>query len=431
MIWDARYECMGREEMRSLQLSRLKEIVTRVYERVPFYRHLFEARGIKPSDLQKLEDICKFPFTVKTDLRDQYPYGMFAVPLKQVVRLHASSGTTGKPIVVGYTKKDLDTWSECIARMVTLAGVTDEDVAQVTFGYGLFTGAFGLHYGLERVGASVVPTSSGNSEKQIMLMQDFGTTVLVGTPSYCLHLSEVAVEMGVDTATLPLRLGLFGAEAWSEKMRAELERAWGIKASDNYGLSEVMGPGTSGECEYNNGMHIAEDHFLFEVIDPETGEPLDYGQEGEVVITTLTKEAIPLVRYRTRDISVLNTGPCACGRTTMRMRKVTGRTDDMLIISGTNVFPSQIESVLISIEGISPHYQIIVGKKGFLDYLEVQVELTQEMFTGQFRDLEVLEDRVRRRLSSVLSLTAKVRLLEPKSLERSMGKAKRVIDNRP
>jgi len=431
MIWDARYECMGREEMRSLQLSRLKEIVTRVYERVPFYRHLFEARGIKPSDLQKLEDICKFPFTVKTDLRDQYPYGMFAVPLKQVVRLHASSGTTGKPIVVGYTKKDLDTWSECIARMVTLAGVTDEDVAQVTFGYGLFTGAFGLHYGLERVGASVVPTSSGNSEKQIMLMQDFGTTVLVGTPSYCLHLSEVAVEMGVDTATLPLRLGLFGAEAWSEKMRAELERAWGIKASDNYGLSEVMGPETSGECEYNNGMHIAEDHFLFEVIDPETGEPLDYGQEGEVVITTLTKEAIPLVRYRTRDISVLNTGPCACGRTTMRMRKVTGRTDDMLIISGTNVFPSQIESVLISIEGISPHYQIIVGKKGFLDYLEVQVELTQEMFTGQFRDLEVLEDRVRRRLSSVLSLTAKVRLLEPKSLERSMGKAKRVIDNRP
>lgn len=430
MIWNPRYECMDREEMRALQLERLKETLARVYERVPFYRERLDACGIKPSDLKKPEDIRSLPFTTKNDLRDNYPYSMFAVPLKQVVRLHASSGTTGKPIVVGYTRNDLDVWSECIARIVTMAGVTDEDVAQVTFGYGLFTGAFGLHYGLEKVGATVIPASSGNSQKHIMLMQDFGTTALIGTPSYCLHLAEVAVEMGIDPAALPLRVGLFGSEAWSEKMRQELERIWGIKATDNYGLSEVMGPGPSGECECTDGMHIAEDHFLFEVVDPATGEPLDCGQEGEIVITTLTKEAIPLIRYRTRDISLLNPAPCGCGRTTTRMRKVTGRSDDMLIISGVNVFPSQIESVLMGIEGISPHYQIIVGKKGYLDYMEVQVELTQEKFTGQFRDLEALEEKVRRDLTNTLTVSARVRLLEPKSLERSTGKAKRVIDNR-
>jgi phenylacetate-CoA ligase len=430
MIWNPRFECMDREEMRALQLERLKETLARVYDRVPFYRERLDACGVKPNDMVKLEDIRKLPFTMKNDLRDNYPYSMFAVPLKQVVRLHASSGTTGKPVVVGYTRNDLDVWSECIARMVTMAGVTDEDVAQVTFGYGLFTGAFGLHYGLERVGATVIPASSGNSQKHIMLMQDFGTTALIGTPSYCLHLAEVAVEMGIDPAALPLRVGLFGSEAWSEKMRQELERAWGIKATDNYGLSEVMGPGPSGECECYDGMHIAEDHFLFEVVDPETGEPLDCGQEGEIVITTLTKEAIPLIRYRTRDISLLNPALCSCGRTTTRMRKVTGRSDDMLIISGVNVFPSQIESVLMSIEGIAPHYQIIVGKKGFLDYMEVQVELTQEKFTGQFRDLEALEEKVRRSLSHTLTVSARVRLLEPKSLARSTGKVRRVIDNR-
>ena len=430
MIWNRRYECMDCEEMRALQLGRLKETLARVYERVPFYRERLDACGIKPSDLEKPEDIRGLPFTTKNDLRDNYPYSMFAVPLKQVVRLHASSGTTGKPIAVGYTRNDLDVWSECIARIVTMAGVTDEDVAQVTFGYGLFTGAFGLHYGLEKAGATVIPASSGNSQKHIMLMQDFGTTALIGTPSYCLHLAEVAVEMGIDPAALPLRVGLFGSEAWSEKMRQELERVWGIKATDNYGLSEVMGPGPSGECECTDGMHIAEDHFLFEVVDPATGEPLDCGQEGEIVITTLTKEAIPLIRYRTRDISLLNPAPCGCGRTTTRMRKVTGRSDDMLIISGVNVFPSQIESVLMGIEGIAPHYQIIVGKKGYLDYMEVQVELTQEKFTGQFRDLEALEEKVRRSLSNTLTVSARVRLLEPKSLERSTGKAKRVIDNR-
>lgn len=430
MIWNPRFECEDRDRIRELQLDRLKDALQRVYSRVPFYRDLFDNRGVKPSDLEKLEDISKFPFTEKTDLRDNYPYGLFAVPVKEVVRLHASSGTTGKPIVVSYTKKDIETWSECIARVVTMAGVTNEDVAQVCFGYGLFTGAFGLHYGLERVGAAVVPASSGNSEKQIMLMQDFGTTVMVGTPSYCLHLAEVAVEMGINPASLAVRVGLFGAEAWSEKMRSELERVWGIKALDNYGLSEVMGPGPAGECQFTNGMHIAEDHFLVEIIDPVSGEPLDYGQEGEVVITTLTKEAMPMIRYRTRDISILNPVKCDCGRTTARMRKVSGRSDDMLIISGINVFPSQIENVLMGIDGVAPHYQIIVDKKGFLDYLEVQVELSQEKFTGQFRDLEALEQRVRRRLSSVLSLTARVRLLEPKSLERSTGKAKRVIDRR-
>jgi len=421
---------MDRAELQLIQLARLKETIARVYDRVAFCRELFDAHGVGPDHIREPGDIRRFPFTTKEALRDNYPYGLFAVPLKEVVRLHASSGTTGKPVVVGYTRKDLDTWAELIARVATQAGVTGDDVAQIYFGYGLFTGAFGLHYGLERVGAAVVPVSAGNAERQVMLMRDFGTTVLVGTPSYTLHLAEAAMEMGVDPAGLPVRLGLFGAESWTEDMRAGLERAWGIKATDNYGLSEVIGPGVAGECRYPGWMHIAEDHFLVEIIDPETGSVLADGREGELVITTLTKEAFPVIRYRTRDISVLDRTPCPCGRTTARMRKVTGRTDDMLIVSGVNVFPSQIESVLMSIEGIAPHYQIIVDKNGFLDCLEVRVELTQELFTGQFRDLEALEGKIRRRLSSVLSLTARVRLLEPRSLERSTGKARRVIDRR-
>ncbi len=429
MIWDQK-ECLSREELKELQLERLKETVNRVYHRVPHYREEFDRLGISPKDIKTLEDVRKIPFTTKVALRDNYPYGMFAVPMKEIVRLHASSGTTGKPTVVGYTKKDLNNWSELVARMVTQAGVNQDDVAQITFGYGLFTGAFGLHYGLERAGVAIVPSSVGNTQKQIMLMQDFGTTVLVGTPSYCLHLAEAAREMGVNPEGLKIRIGLFGAEAWTESMREELERAWGIRANDNYGLSEVMGPGVAGECLERTGMHISEDHFLVEVIDPVSGDPLEYGQEGELVITTLTKEAFPVLRYRTRDITVLNPELCGCGRTTVRMRKVTGRTDDMLIISGVNVFPSQIESVLMSIEGISPHYQIMVGKKGYLDYLEVQVELSQTSFTGQFRDLEALEGRVRSKLQSVLSIGARVRLMEPHSIERSQGKAKRVIDMR-
>jgi len=430
MIWDPRYECMDRAELQLIQLERLKETVARVYDRVPFCRELFDAYGVGPAHIREIGDIRRFPFITKEALRDNYPYGLFAVPLKEVVRLHASSGTTGKPVVVGYTRRDLDTWAGLIARVATQAGVTGDDVAQIYFGYGLFTGAFGLHYGLERVGAAVVPVSAGNAERQVMLMRDFGTTVLVGTPSYALHLAEVAAETGIDPAGLPVRLGLFGAESWTEDMRAELERVWGIKATDNYGLSEVIGPGVAGECRYPGWMHIAEDHFLVEIIDPDTGAVLDCGQEGELVITTLTKEAFPVIRYRTRDISVLDRTPCPCGRTTARMRKVTGRTDDMLIVSGVNVFPSQIESVLMSVDGVAPHYQIIVDKNGFLDYLEVRVELTQGLFTGQFRDLEALEGKIRRRLSSVLSLNARVRLLEPRSLERGTGKARRVIDRR-
>ncbi|MFZ5646406.1 MAG: phenylacetate--CoA ligase family protein [Bacillota bacterium] len=431
MIWDPQHECISREQLRDLQFKRLKNTLNLVYDRVPFYRELFDGHGVRPYDLRCLEDIRKFPFTTKLALRDNYPYGLFAVPLKDVVRLHASSGTTGKPIVVGYTKNDLENWAQLIARIVTRAGVTDEDVAQITFGYGLFTGAFGLHYGLEKAGVTIVPSSVGNTEKQIMLMKDFGTTVLVGTPSYALHLAEAAGKMGVGPGDLKLRVGLFGAEAWSESMRAELERAWGIKATDNYGLSEVMGPGVSGECIEALGMHINEDHFLVEVIDPETGDPKGPGEPGELVITTLTKEAFPIIRYRTRDITTLNYDPCTCGRTLARMRKVTGRTDDMLIISGVNVFPSQIESVLMEIEGISPNYQIIVTKKGYLDILEVRVEPDERAFTGSFRDLETLEEKVRSRLQSVLSIGARVKLVDPFSIERSQGKAKRVIDNRP
>ncbi len=431
MPWDPVNECMERENMRTLQLKRLKNTLNTVYDRVPYYRGLFDRQGVNPADLTSLEDIKKFPFTTKLALRDNYPYGLFAVPLKEVVRLHASSGTTGKPIVVGYTQGDLETWAGLIARMATAAGVTDEDVAQITFGYGLFTGAFGLHYGLEKVGATIVPSSVGNTEKQIMLMKDFGTTVLVGTPSYALHLAEAAAKMGIGPDDLKLRVGLFGAEAWSESMRQELQEAWGIKATDNYGLSEVMGPGVSGECIEALGMHVNEDHFFVEIVDPETGEPLGPGEEGELVITTLTKQAMPIVRYRTKDITKLNYQPCICGRKTVRMHKVTGRTDDMLIISGVNVFPSQIESVLMEFEQIAPHYQIVVTKKGYMDALEVLVEVTEDAFTGSFRDLEHLGQKIKSRLQSVLTIGAKVRLMEPFSIERSQGKAKRVIDKRP
>lgn len=431
MIWNTRYECMDREELRSLQLDRLQHTVTRIYELVPFYRSAMDQAGVRPGDIQTLADVIKLPFTDKTALRDNYPFGLFAVPRKEVLRVHASSGTTGKPTVVGYTRQDLEIWSELVARVVVMAGVTDEDVVQITFGYGLFTGAFGLHYGLEKLGATIVPASVGNTKRQIMLMQDFGTTALVGTPTYSLHLAEVARGMGVDPAELGIHTGLFGSEAWTEGMRTELERTWNMKATDNYGLSEIMGPGVAGECTRGTGMHINEDHFLVEVINPQTGEQVACGEEGELVITTLTKEALPILRYRTKDITVLTEEKCSCGRTTARMRRVCGRTDDMLIISGVNVFPSQIETVLMNMNGLAPHYQILVGKQGYLDYLEVQVEMTDEIFTGNFRDLETLEEKIRQKIFSVLSIKCRVRLLEPRSLARSEGKAKRVIDNRP
>lgn len=405
--------------------------MARVYEKVPYYRRRMAEAGVRPEDIRSLDDLARLPFTTKDDLRQNYPFGLFAVPLNRVIRIHASSGTTGKPTVVGYTKKDLRTWAGLIARIVTMAGVRRGDIAQVCFSYGLFTGGFGLHYGLERAGVTVVPAAAGNTERHIRLMQDFGTTVIVGTPSYALYMAEVARSLGVDPRRdLRVRRGLFGAEPWSEGMRAEIEAAWGIKAFDNYGLSEVIGPGVAGECEEKRGLHINEDHFLVEVIDPETGRPLPPGERGELVFTTLTKEAFPVIRYRTRDISRLMFEPCPCGRTTIRMERVTGRSDDMLIIRGVNVFPSQIEEVITSTPGLAPHYLIIVDKKGYLDEIEVQVELSPEGFSDRYKDLASLEEQLRNRLQATLSLTPRVKLVEFGSLERTTGKARRVIDRR-
>ena len=429
-IWDVEHECMSRRDLEKLQLERLQAVVGRVYERVPHYRKSLDAVGIKPADIRSLDDLKKLPFTTKEDLRDNYPFGLFAVPRKEIVRVHASSGTTGRATVVGYTRKDLDTWSELVARMVFEAGAREEDMVQISFGYGLFTGALGLHYGLERVGASVVPVSSGNTERQITLMRDFETTVLVSTPSYALYMGEAAAAMGIDPRSLSLRLGLFGSEGWTEEMRSEIEKVWGCFATDNYGLSEVMGPGVSGECIEREGMHVAEDHFLVEVIDPDTLLPLEYGREGELVITTLTKEGMPVLRYRTKDITALNPEPCRCRRTHVRMNKVSGRTDDMLIIRGVNVFPSQIESVLMEMEETAPHYQIIVTRDGYLDNLEIMVEVPEGKFTDRFRELEKMEEKIEQRLFSVLSLHAKVRLVESHTLKRFEGKAKRVVDLR-
>lgn len=430
MIWDREMECINRKDLQKLQLERLQQTLARIYANVPFYRQSLAEAGVRPEEIKSLEDLQKLPFTTKDNLRDNYPYGMFAVPRKDVVRIHASSGTTGKPTVVGYTKNDLEIWAELVARLATAAGVTADDTAQVSFGYGLFTGAFGLHYGLEKIGATVIPTSVGNTEKQIMLMQDFTTTVLISTPSYALYMAEVAESLGVDTSSLPLRLGLFGSEPCTEEMRRELERRWHIVATDNYGLSEIIGPGVSGECRFKEGLHIAEDHFIVEVINPRTGEVLPYGETGELVFTAITKEALPIIRYRTKDLAVLNPEPCSCGRTLMRMSKVKGRTDDMLIIKGVNVFPSQIESVLMEIEGVGPQYQLVVTRKGYLDELEIKVEVADHWFTGKFSALEALEQRITQKLQTVLSLNAKVRLVEPRTLTRFEGKAKRVLDLR-
>ena len=430
MIWNRDAECLSRKDMESLQLSNLKNIVEHAYNKVPFYKNKFDLIGLKPKDIQSLKDIEKIPFTTKEDLRDNYPYDLFALPLKKIVRVHASSGTTGKPIVVGYTRNDMEKWTECVARLIVAAGGREEDVAQVAFGYGMFTGGFGLHYGLERVGITVVPASSGNSERQMMLMQDFGTTIIVGTPSYVLYLSELAEEMGISKDSLNLRLGLFGGEGHTAAMRAEIEERWGILATENYGLSEIVGPGVSGECQYQMGMHINEDHFYPEIIDSKSGKKKNFGEKGELVLTTLTKEGIPMLRYRTKDITVLNPEPCECGRTNIRMEKVVGRTDDMLIIKGVNVFPSQIESVLVGMEHIGPHYQIVVRKEGYMDNIEVRVELIDSTLIDKFSALERLEEDIRHRLRSVLQIDAKVKLVEPKSIERSTGKAKRVIDLR-
>lgn len=430
MIWEPEYECMKREEMTGLQTERLKSVVHMVNSRVPYYRNLFEEQGIEPEEIRRLEDIQKLPFTTKDALSENYPYGLLAVPLKQVVRIHASSGTTGKQKVVGYTRRDIDTWSSMVARLAAMAGVTDEDVAQICFGYGLFTGGFGLHYGLERLGATIVPASTGNTERQIRMMQDFGTTVLISTPTYALYMAEAAEEMGVKTSDLNLRVGLFGSEPCTVKMREEIERRWHMRATDNYGMTELGGPGVAGECECADGLHINEDCFYPEIINPDTGEVLGYGETGELVLTSLNREALPIIRYRTRDITMLINEPCACGRTTVRMKKVTGRADDMLIIRGVNVYPSQIETVLMDTEGVAPHYQLIVTRKGYMDDLEVQVELSGEAFTGVYRELEGLEKSLRQKLNNALNISVRVKLLEPKSIERTAGKAKRIVDLR-
>ncbi len=430
MIW-SREETFEREQIRALQLERLQKTVGRAYGNVPHYRKKLQEAGIEPGDIKCLEDVRKLPFTVKNDMRDNYPFGLFAVPQREIVRYHASSGTTGKPTVVGYTRNDMENWAELIARIVTMAGVTADDVAQVSFGYGLFTGAFGLHQGLEKVGAAVIPTSAGNTEKQIMIMQDFGTTALIGTPSYGLHMAEVARNMGIEPSRdLKLRYGLFGGEGSTEAMRRELNDAWGIFATENYGMSELVGPGVSGECSCLCGMHISEDHFLPEIVDPDTGETLGEGECGELIITPITKEALPLLRYRTKDITSLHYEKCDCGRTTVRMAKIQGRTDDMLILGGVNVFPSQIEEVLFNIDGIGPHYQIKVFKKGYLDKIEIDVELIDENLLDSFALLENLNQNIRTRLRTVLGIDAKVNLHEPRTLARFEGKAKRVIDLR-
>jgi phenylacetate-CoA ligase len=430
MIWDKKHECMAEGEMRRLQLERLKESVAHSYNNVPFYRAKMDAEGVKPSDIHSLKDITKLPFTTKDDMRRNYPYGLFAVPMKDVVRIHSSSGTTGKPTVVGYTRRDLEMWAECCARFITAAGVTSEDIAQVTFGYGLFTGGFGLHYGLEKVGVSVIPSSSGNTARQLMLMEDFKSTTLICTPSYAVYLGEAVNESGIKDK-ISLKWGLFGSEPWTNKMRLEVEQKLGLSATDNYGLSEVIGPGVAGEClEFKNGMHICEDHFIIEVIDPETLEPKEPGEKGELVITALSKEAVPVMRYRTRDISRLIPEPCSCGRTTIRMEKVHGRTDDMFIIRGVNIFPSQVESALLGIDGTEPHYMLVLYKEGAMDALEVWVEVSEKMFSDKMKNLRALEDTIRARLKSALGIAVKLKLVEPRTIARSEGKAKRIIDNR-
>jgi len=431
LYWEEEIETLPRVGLESIQLKRLQALVARVYETVEPYRRKMVAAGIEPGDIRQLSDLQKLPFTTKDDLRDNYPFGMFTMGLDDVVRVHASSGTTGKPTVVGYTKKDIDTWANLMARALTCAGASRGDMVHNAYGYGLFTGGLGAHYGAEKLGATVIPVSGGNSKRQITIMKDFGSTVLLSTPSYALNLAEAMEAMGIDPASLSLRVGIFGAEPWSENMREEVERKLNIKAVDIYGLSEVIGPGVAQEClQSSGGMHIFEDHFLPEIIDPQTGEALPHGERGELVFTTLTKEAFPVIRYRTKDISTLHTQTCNCGRTLVRMDKVTGRTDDMLIIRGVNVFPSQVEHVLMGIEGVEPHYQIIVERQGTMDTMSVEVEVSETLFSDEIKELEQLTRRITRDIKDILGVTCQVRLVNPRSIQRSEGKAQRVIDKR-
>ncbi|MGA2448356.1 MAG: phenylacetate--CoA ligase [Polyangiaceae bacterium] len=430
MIWNPSQECMSRDELIACQSRRLRELVQRVYHGIPFYRDKMQRLGMMPEDVRSIEDLPTLPFTTKSDLRDNYPFGLFGVPLDQIVRLHASSGTTGRPTVVGYTRRDIGVWSEVIARSLASTGATSKDLIQVAYGYGLFTGGLGLHYGAEKLGAAVIPISGGNSKRQVHIMRDFGTTVLACTPSYALHLAEAIVEEHVDRSDLRLRVGVFGAEPWTDGMRREIERRLGLAAMDIYGLSEVMGPGVACECSARTGLHVQEDHFLPEIIDPETLGAQDPSQKGELVFTTLTKEGLPLLRYRTRDLTTLDAAPCSCGRTTVRMAKCLARSDDMLIIRGVNVFPSQIEAVLLGVAGVTPHYVIEVDREHNLDVLSLLVEVDERLFADTVGQLEAWTASIRKELESALGVSIRVRLVEPKTIARSEGKAKRVIDRR-
>ncbi|MDW7650757.1 MAG: phenylacetate--CoA ligase [Bacillota bacterium] len=421
---------MSRDRLQEMQLRRLGKTVERVFNSVPHYRRVFQAEGIEPGDIRSLDDLSRLPFTVKQDFRDNYPFGLFTVPQNEIVRYHSSSGTTGKPTVVGYTRNDLATWSELMARSLVSAGTTRNSVVQNAYGYGLFTGGLGVHYGAELVGAAVIPISGGNTQRQVMVMKDFGTNILTCTPSYALFIAEVIEEMGLTKDDFKLKGGIFGAEPWSENMRKQIEDRLGIVAIDIYGLSEIIGPGVAIECEEKCGLHIFEDHFIPEIIDPGTGEVLPYGEKGELVLTTITKEALPVIRYRTRDITILHPEPCVCGRTHVRMEKVTGRSDDMIIVRGVNVFPTQVESVLLEIGETEPHYQLVVTRQGSLDMLEIQVEVSERMFSDKVKRLEELEKKIHSQIDSILGISAKIRLVEPKTIPRSEGKAKRVIDKR-
>jgi len=430
MIWNEQFETMPTNELRKFQLQNLKELVLRVYNRVPFYKEQMDKKGIKPSDIKSLENIQKLPFITKTDMRDVYPYGLLATDMSEIVEIHASSGTTGKPVVDAYTQKDIEIWSEVMARTLSMGDTTKSDIVHNAYGYGLFTGGFGVHYGARKIGATVIPISGGNTKRQLSVMKDFGSSVLTCTPSYSLYLAEAARELGLDFSKFPIKAGFFGAEPWSENMRKEIESKLHLKAIDIYGLTEIIGPGVAAECECQDMLHIFEDHFYPEIIDPVTGQQLEDGKEGELVFTTLTKEGTPVIRYRTRDITYLNREKCRCGRTSVRMHRIMGRTDDMLIVRGVNLFPSQVEQVLLKIDGVEPHYQILVDRKGALDSLEVRVEMNETLFSDEIRYIENKEKEIEHALKEELLVHSKVKLVEPKSIERSEGKAKRVIDVR-
>lgn len=430
MFWNKESECMPRAELKELQIERLKKIVKYVYNNVPYYKSKFDNENISPDCINDLKDIEKIPFTTKQDLRDNYPFKLFAVPMNKIIRIHASSGTTGKPTVSGYTRNDIELWSEVMARSLTACGADKNSIIQNGYGYGLFTGGLGIHYGAEKIGAAVIPVSGGNTKRQIMLLQDFGSTMLTCTPSYALYIAETAAELDVNIKELALRTGVFGAEPWTENLRKEIETKLNIDAYDIYGLSEIMGPGIAIECPDKDGLHIFEDHFYPEIIDPETQKTVEPGVFGELVITTITKEGMPLIRYRTRDITAMINTHCSCGRTMRKIRRLFGRTDDMLIIRGVNVFPSQIETVLVQIEEAHPHYQLILTKEGPLDALEVQVEVDEFLFSDEIKKLQTVKEKIKREIESTIGLSVKVTLVEPKTIARSEGKAKRVIDMR-